>query len=197
MQIVKIEYLVCEGRFAKSTQWNRILQEIKKAIGDVVWPPGNTSFIIHPSKGRGRGEGNGVKPIKDACMLSLQESGWDTNDRKNPLRLDAVKPLPDGRIFGLEWETGNISSSHRAINRILLGHMHYDLIGGVLVVPSKNLYQYLTDRVGNYPELEPYFDVWSTYPLDEGILAIIVVEQDGTSSRVPRIKKGTDGRAMI
>lgn len=197
MRIVKIEYLVCEGRFSKSIHWKRILQEIKKAIGDVVWPPGNTSFIIHPSKGRGRGEGNGVKPIKDACMLSLQESGWETHDRKNTLRMDAVKRLPDGRIFGLEWETGNISSSHRAINRILLGHMHYDLVGGVLVVPSKNLYQYLTDRVGNYPELEPYFDVWSTYPVEEGILAIIVVEQDGISSSVPRIKKGTDGRAMI
>ena len=75
--------------------------------------------------------------------------------------------------------------------------MHANLIGGVLIVPSRELYQYLTDRVGNYPELEPYFDVWSTYPLEEGILAIIVVEQDGISSDVPRIAKGTDGRATI
>ena len=101
MRIVKIEYLISEGRFARSIRWNHILQEIKKAVGDVVWPPGNASFVINPSTGRGRGEGNGVKPIKDACMLSLQKSGWDTNDRKNPLRIDAVKPLPDGRMVAL------------------------------------------------------------------------------------------------
>ena len=197
MRIVKIDYLVNEGRFARSIQWNRILQEIKNAIGKVVWPPGNASFVINPSRGRGRGEGNGVKPIKDACMLFLQESGWSTDDRKNPFRIDAVKPVAGGRVFALEWETGNVSSSHRAINRILLGHMHDVLAGGVLIVPSRELYNYLTDRVGNYRELEPYFDVWSSYPMGEGILAIIAVEQDGTSEDVPRIAKGTDGRAMI
>ena len=156
-------------------------------------------YVLHNSPFKGSRSRRGKwRQANKGCLYAVPAGIRVGYQRpKNPLRLDAVKPLPDGRIFGLEWETGNISSSHRAINRILLGHMHYDLIGGVLVVPSKNLYQYLTDRVGNYPELEPYFDVWSTYPLDEGILAIIVVEQDGTSSRVPRIKKGTDGRAMI
>ena len=100
-------------------------------------------------------------------------------------------------MFGLEWETGNISSSHRAINRILLGHMQDILVGGVLIVPTRELYQYLTDRVGNLQELEPYFVVWQSCPLQHGMLLIIAVEHDGIQEGVPRILKGTDGRALI
>jgi len=33
-------------------------------------------------------------------------------------------------------------------------------LGTALVLPSRKLYPYLTDRIGNYEELEPYFDVW-------------------------------------
>ena len=93
-------------------------------------------------------------------MLTLKKLGWSTDERKNPLRLDAVKRLKGGAIFGIEWETGNISSSHRAINRLLLGHRQKILVGGVLIVPTRNLYRYLTDRVGNFAELESYFDLW-------------------------------------
>ena len=138
-----------------------------------------------------------MKPIKEACMLMLEKLGWNVNERNNPLRLDAIRSLQSKKTFGLEWETGNISSSHRAINRILLGHSQNILAGGVLVVPTRALYQYLTDRVGNFQELEPYFEVWRSYPLQEGMVIIIAIEHDGVQDDIPRIQKGTDGRVLI
>lgn len=198
MKLVKVEYLINTGSLAKSSQWKTILDDLRKAIASVVWPPGNTSFILNPSTGRGRGEGNGVKPIKDACMLTLSKLGWSTDERKNPLRLDAVKTLKGGRAFGVEWETGNISSSHRAMNRLLLGYRQKLLVGGALIVPTRNLYRYLTDRVGNFSELERFFELWrATAGWESGVLAIVAVEHDGTDPKVPRISKGTDGRALV
>jgi hypothetical protein len=64
-------------------------------------------------------------------------------------------------------------------------------------LPSRKLYPYLTDRIGNYEELEPYFDVWRSVNINEGFLAIFVVEHDTVDSSVPQITKGTDGRALI
>ena len=62
-------------------------------------------------------------------------------------------------------------------------------------VPSRKLYHFLTDRIGNVSELEPYFPLWSKVPCSKGILEIVVIEHDAESWDVPRIPKGTDGRA--
>ena len=193
MKCVQIEYIVKKGSFAKSAEWTRILAEIKKAIKAVVWPPENNCFNINPKK-----QGNGVVPIKEAFLLSLEKTGWNIKERGNALRLDAIKALPGQKLFGVEWETGNISSSHRAINRLLLGNFKHGLIGGVLIVPSRELYQYLTDRIGNFTELTPYLELWKSISgWSNGVLAIIVIEQDGVDSSVPLIKKGTDGNALF
>ena len=77
-----------------------------------------------------------------------------------------------------------------------LGLLKGVLIAGILVVPSRNLYKYLTDRVANMEELEPYLDLWRSIPCKQGILEIVVVEHDATSTEVPRITKGTSGRAL-
>jgi hypothetical protein len=69
-------------------------------------------------------------------------------------------------------------------------------LGAVLVIPSRKLYPYLTDRVGSFEELEPYFDVWRAVLIEEGFLAIFSIEQDQVDSNVPKITKGTDGRAL-
>lgn len=69
------------------------------------------------------------------------------------------------------------------------------IAAGVLVVPSRAFYKYLTDRIGNIAELEPYFPFWRSVPCGRGILGITVIEHDATSIHVPRIPKGTDGRA--
>jgi hypothetical protein len=98
-------------------------------------------------------------------------------------------------IVCLEWETGNVSSSHRSMNKMCLGLLQGAIKAGVLVVPSRALYPYLTDRIGNIAELEPYFPLWEATPCEEGVLEIIVIEHDATSLKVPKIPKGTDGRA--
>jgi len=68
--------------------------------------------------------------------------------------------------------------------------------GGVLILPSRNMYQYLTDRVGNFAEIEPYFNIWKNLKISKGLLAVIEIEHDALSKDVPPITKGTDGRAL-
>ena len=82
------------------------------------------------------------------------------------------------------------------MNKMAMGLMAGKLSGGVLVLPTRALYSFLTDRVGNYRELEPYFELWSSLPIESGCLAVIAVEHDAVSTDVPRIKKGTDGWAL-
>jgi hypothetical protein len=139
--------------------------------------------------------------IKEPCIKKLKEFGWETEYL--PMikggvlgtgDLDALYKSETGYI-GFEWETGNISSSHRAINKLLLALQKGGIKGGILVVPGEKLRPYLTDRIGNIRELRPYFPLWSTIQIEEGVLRIIVVEQDATSTSVPRIPKGTDGWA--
>src|SRR5438093_11498594 len=162
LKLVQTRYLIQAPGLAADQFWREAIAEVEGAIRRVVWPQGNPSgkFIIHPESGKKRGEGNGVVPIKAAFLVSLANDGWATDDRQNPGRFDAIKRSEDGRCyFGMEWETGNISSSHRALNRFLLLHLRGDCIGGVLVLPTRKLYAYLTDRVGNFEELTPYFPV--------------------------------------
>jgi hypothetical protein len=45
-------------------------------------------------------------------------------------------------------------------------------------------------------ELEPYLKLWRSLPCKNGLLEIIAVEHDATSTKVPRIKKMTAGRAL-
>ena len=112
-----------------------------------------------------------------------------------PGPMDATFPVRD-RLFCVEWETGNISSSHRAINKMALGILKKILLGGALIVPTREMYNYLTDRVGNFREIQPYFPLWKALHVDEGLLVVIAIEHDAVSKDVPRIKKGTDGRAL-
>lgn len=196
MQLKQFVVLLDRMSFFRTREWRQIYTAIGEAVKAVTWPKGSSKFILYNCQGRGRGQGNGVKPIKDAFMILLKKKGWNVFEKSNPYRLDATKGLKSGRLLGLEWETGNISSSHRAINRILRGQLEGKLDCGILVVPTRHMYRYLTDRIGNLGELEPYFPLWRSMRT-KGSLAIIAIEHDGVSADVPRIKKGTDGRALI
>lgn len=112
--------------------------------------------------------------------------------------MDATYPVGN-RFFAAEWETGNISSAHRSINKLLLGVLKQLLVGAAIIVPSRKMYYYLTDRVGNYQELEPYFPLWRAFGsiIEQGLLAIYEIEHDGVDPAAPRISKGTDGRALL
>lgn len=201
MKIVKTHTLICSGRFSTSDEWNQLRKRLHRAIMRVDWPRGSGSFTIYPESGKKRGQGNGVKPIKEGLMRELQTQGWklehgiDIATVSIPGDLDAVLYTKQGPV-ALEWETGNISSSHRALNKMALGLLKRKLACGILVVPSRNLYRYLTDRIGNIAELEPYFDLWRCIPCADGVLEIVVIEHDAESKRVRRIPKGTSGRAL-
>ena len=111
-----------------------------------------------------------------------------------PGDLDVCKKIED-QLFVVEWETGNISSSHRALNKMSLLLLKGHIIGGILVVPNRRMYSYLTDRIGNYEELKPYFDLWRSIGIGRGYLEVIAIEHDGLSDEAPIIEKGRDGRA--
>ena len=197
VKIVQEISLISKGSFEESQEWSVIRNEIRSAIDLIVWPPDTSNFTVNPTR-----HGNGVKPIKNACMTALKENfGWQLETQiryatRSPGRVDATKSL-DNHLFALEWETGNISSSHRAVNKMVLGLLRGVFLGTALVLPSRKLYPYLTDRIGNYEELEPYFDVWRAVEIQEGFLAMFVIEHDAVDSSVPKIMKGTDGRALL
>ncbi len=197
MQVKPLEWLIDAGSFSKSPEWSRIYTELTEAIATVVWPPGSTSFALNPTP-----HGNGVKPIKEACMLHLQSLAWELGTRLkvatqvSPGPMDATCSVGD-RFFCLEWETGNISSSHRALNKMALGILREQLIGGALILPTRDMARYLTQRVGNLPEMAPYFPLWRSLHVDEGLLVVIPIEHDHLDPAVPVIRKVTDGRALV
>lgn len=201
MQIKHIETLVARGPFASSREWARLRRQLHKAITRVDWPTGSGRFTIYPESGKKRGCGNGVLPIKKGLMDQLAVAAWlleeplDIATTTKPGKLDAVFKTKQGP-FAVEWETGNISSSHRAMNKLALGMLKRVLVGGILIVPTREFYQYLTDRIGNWNELAPYLDLWKSIPIKDGVWEVIVVEHDATSTKVPRIPKGTSGRAL-
>jgi len=227
MKIKRVETLIARGPFSGSSEWAEIRESALRAVAQAEWPPGSSKFTIYPESGKKSGEGNGVKPIKDAVIYDLTagrpkygalmkqrvrerlvgpllgdwvaEYPWPVGEREKnggskPGGMDAAFVSESG-IVCFEWETGNISSSHRSLNKMCLGLLKGAIKAGLLVVPSRELYRYLTDRIGNIAELEPYFDLWRATPCGEGVLEIVVIEHDALSMDVPRIPKGTDGRA--
>lgn len=220
MKIKEVRTLISKGPFAESDHWKELRADILSAVGNVVWPSGSDKFTIYPESGKKSGEGNGVKPIKNGAIERLTgnrlnygklkkkkdglpiidgwvaEMPWPVGERIRPGNMDAAYCNQQGELeICLEWETGNISSSHRSMNKMAMGLLLRKVKAGVLVVPSRELYPYLTDRIGNISELEPYFPLWEATPCEEGVLEIVVIEHDATSFDVPKIPKGTDGRA--
>lgn len=202
MKIVETVDLLSNGAFPTSPEWKKVCADVEAAVKATDWPHGSGTFTIYPESGKKRGEGNGVLPIKVPCVAKLQSLGWkkeglppENQEAVTTGDLDALIKTSAGWV-GFEWETGNISSSHRAIDKLLLALMRGDLAGGFLVVPSDNLKVYLTDRIGHIGELRPYFPLWSTIAVGNGALRIIVVEHDATSTSVPKIPKMTAGRAL-
>jgi hypothetical protein len=197
MKLVHEEILIGSHQAGASAEVAACMADVRSAITCVVWPAKSRKFSICPVI-----DGNGVLPIKVGFMRRLKELGWCLEDRPvlakglGPGKVDALKDLPDGRQFAAEWETGNISSSHRALNKICMGIIEGHLAGGVLILPDRELYRYLTQRIGNYKELAPYFPVYRHLKAVDGLLAVFAVSYDQTSSDVLLIPKGMDGHAL-
>ncbi len=135
VKIVRIEILQNCGKIASSSDWRLTRKMLHKAIERVSWPEGSGGFTIYPEE-----QGNGVKTIKRELMAELEQRGWKLERSlefgvlKGPGKLDAVLETKYGPI-ALEWETGNISSSHRALNKMALGLLIVfdQLVFGVVV----------------------------------------------------------------
>ena len=169
MKIIRCRNLLEKGTKPFDAKIETILGEIKNAIDSVKWPIDGDKFSIYPER-----KGNGVTPIKKSCVNFLSKNGWQLEckmylgSRDKPGPIDAVKYVDNDLFFAFEWETGNISSTHRALNKMVIGLMENKLIGGVLVLPSRNLYKYLTDRIGNFSEIEPYFKMYESLHIARG-----------------------------
>lgn len=194
MKVTHIESIGKGAHIRSSQEWIDLNEQVISAIKLIDWPHGSANFTIHPSR-----KGNGVVPIKAPLIGYLENLGWIAEAPVasppgvlHPGDFDLLRKCSIGDII-VEWETGNISSSHRSINKILatLGKC---IVGAYLILPDKELAQYLTDRIGNYQELIPYFDSFREhcpdFPFD-----IISVTYDNISNASPLIPKGTDGRA--
>lgn len=190
VKIVEVKRVLGKGTLAPSPEWATIRDAVLQAIALVDWPPGSGKFTINPTR-----HGNGVGPIQRRAAKLLDQNGWKAQypwpiaDRTQPGRMDAAYFSSHG-LVAFEWETGNIASCHRSINKICLGFHIGAIAGGILALSSNRLYPFLTDRVGNIGEIERYFPLWSATPCDQGVLEIIVVEHDATSSKAPLIRRG-------
>ncbi len=147
MKIIKIEFLVQKGPFPESLEFENILGEIRKAVSSVTYPEGSGQFTLNPAK-----KGNGVVPIKKNFLQHLVRNDWRLEHRMSiasrvkPGPIDAVKKTSDGRCFSVEWETGNISSSHRLPLKWPWSFGLAVLVGSMLILPSE-MYRYLADRI--------------------------------------------------
>jgi hypothetical protein len=194
MKINKEYFFIFTGEFSKSSDLEEILIELRAAIKSVTWP-NEDFFILNPTR-----RGNGVVPIKSNFIKTLLSFGWKTENRMsfavgiNPGPVDVIKDTKFGK-FVVEWETGNISSSHRALNKIAVGIIQDAIIGGILILPTKELAHYLTDRIGNYEEIAPYFSLYENVFVDSGFMGVISVDFDDISLDSPLIPKGKDGNA--
>jgi Restriction endonuclease BamHI len=194
-KIVREEMLIDADHFSQTEIWNTLYEQIIEGIKKTEWPIGSGSFMLKDGRNV-----NGVSPIKFECMKHLKEHKWRLETpckvatNVNPGPIDATYPVED-KLFCVEWETGNISSSHRSINKILLGLVLKQFIAGVLIVPSKEMIYYLTERIGNIYELEPYFPLFRTVKIDRGLFSIVAFEHDGVSTSIPHIPKRNDGNS--
>ena len=78
------------------------------------------------------------------------------------------------------------------MNKLLLAIHNNELQLAVLLLPVAKLSYYLTDRVSNYEELEPYFPLVKNYPF-----MIIGFDTEDYNSSVPFLPKGKDGMSTI
>lgn len=147
-------------------------------------------FIINNSKRHI----NGVRPVKHHIIDSLSNNfGWSTEHKLYFLSQDMHKggPIDAYKVFGngdikagLEFETGYVGSVHRSINKMMIGIDTGNLNLCFLVLPTKNMSQWLTDRCANYEEIKPYLMLWNSKPL-----IVLAFEADGYDPNAPILPK--------
>jgi len=216
------------GDVVKSTDWNHIHESFVRSIKSVDFPEGSGSLTLRRKAkiSGGQWDRNGVVYLKRRFLDHMVESeewqaevNFDLGINRTPPKLkvypsmdiysepitsnfgsfDLVMSAPNGTNVAIEWETGNISSSHRSMNKLVIALETGRIKAGVLIVPSRNLYEHLTDRIGNISELSGYLSMWKNLKthVKKGLLAIAIVEHDNLTndSSFPYLPTGRDGRA--
>jgi hypothetical protein len=181
-------YITVPARKLKNTSLlaARAYDEIELSINNMIGDINNSTKNC-----------NGVVPVKEGCYQLLEEKyGWY---REKPLNtfsekggpIDVYKEFESDHEFlrvGLEFETGNISSAHRSMNKLALGIRNNDLDFAVLMMPIHDLSYFLTDRVSNYEELEPYYPLVEEYPF-----IFLGFDAENYGVDYPLLPKGRDG----
>ena len=228
MRWLRTLVLFDRGDVASTKGWKEVHESYVRSIRSVDFPQGNGTLTIRQKMKRtdGQWNRNGVGYLRArflAHIVNLElwkpEVSFDLGSSRSATNLvlypgmrqhnepvtsefggfDLVTRTGDGIRVAIEWETGNISSSHRSMNKLAIALETGKVDAGVLIVPSRALYEHLTDRVGNIGELSGYLQMWQSLgaSIQRGLLAITVVEHDALTDEpeFPYLPSGDDGRA--
>ena len=228
MKWLRTLVLFDKGDVISSRDWNTVHTSYVRAIGSIDHPAGAGTLTLREKLKlpNGQWQRNGVGLLRTRFLEFMRDSeGWHAEgdvdlarDRQQPPitlypslepyrepitsdfgGFDFMTTAPDGTRIAIEWETGNISSSHRSMNKLAIALSNGIVEVGILIVPSRKLYEHLTDRIGNIGELSGYLAMWEGLKavVPRGLLAITVVEHDAltTDANYPYLKVGSDGRA--
>ncbi|WP_103334471.1 hypothetical protein [Pseudotabrizicola formosa] len=216
------------GGVLESPDWGDLHQSYLRAIAKIDNPRGSGRLKLREKvrQPNGQWSRNGVNYLKARFLEHMKgDEGW-LPEGLVQLKSEAISPelrlypsmMPhrepvtstfggfdfvtsgtQGAKVAIEWETGNISSSHRSMNKLAIALQLGIIQVGVLIVPSRSLYQHLTDRVGNISELSGYLNMWAGMAtgIERGLLAVTVVEHDDLTvdEAFPYLTVGMDGRA--
>ena len=216
------------GEVMSSSDWRVIHESYVRSIQSIDFPKGTGLLKLRRKFKRpdGQWNRNGVVYLKRRFLDNMvkkekwrAEVGFDLGKDRQPVEVSLYPSLESHREpitsdFGdfdlvtttsaamhvaIEWETGNISSSHRSMNKLAIALGTGKIQAGVLIVPSRDLYEHLTDRIGNISELSGYLSMWKDLEarVDRGLLAITVVEHDHITDdpKFRYLPVGQDGRA--
>lgn len=228
MKWLRTMVLFDQGNVISSTDWKHLHESYVRAIASIEHPKGSGSLTLRRKVRlpNSQWKRNGVGYLrKEFLTYMCDHEGWESesdvelskNREQPPLLLypsmeeyrepitsnfggfDFMAVAENGARVAIEWETGNISSSHRSMNKLAIALSNKLMDVGVLIVPSRALYEHLTDRIGNIGELSGYLAMWEGLKsvVEHGLLAITVVEHDHLtdSDEVDYLKVGSDGRA--
>ncbi len=186
---------VADNLMRKCPVAEKAYQEVEQSIIENNTPGEDVFILNNTSKNC-----NGVVPVKERCYQILEEKYlWyrekplyyfhDDAQKGGPIDVYKEFQMPRGLFrAGLEFETGNISSAHRSMNKLCVGCQKGEIDLAMLMMPIKRMSYYLTDRVSNYEELEPYFTLLDSYPF-----IVFGFDAEVYRNQAPFLPKGRDG----
>ena len=213
MKWLRTLVLFDQGNLISSEDWQAVHGSYRRSIESIDHPAGSGRLTLRRKEKlrNGQWKRNGVGYLRTRFLQHMRDiEGWRPEagvdlgrDRRQPPVIlypsleeytepitsdfggfDFVTTGKEGTSVAIEWETGNISSSHRSMNKLAIALGNNIVQVGVLIVPSRLVYEHLTDRIGNIGELSGYLSMWESLKVSvgRGLLAITVVEHDELTS---------------